>query len=140
MKYLSNFYRLYELLELNAALQPTRVIHENDVDNPKETSGLFIERPERLFITASPDGPLLGWRSKLYLITPKTRLDIKSGPDGRTLDIIFQTGERICIPAPESDFVDPNFGPEERDMTDFFVWLERRLQMPHVRASYTKAT
>jgi hypothetical protein len=138
MKYVSNFYRYGEFLEMTDNLKPVRIVDAMAVGRPKPSFGFFIKQPERLFIVSSPQGPVLGWQDKVYRVTPKTVFRLTNETGERTLQVNFESGNSIKIPAPESNFVDPNFHEDETDMTDFFVWLEHRVPMPHVMASFTE--
>jgi hypothetical protein len=114
MRYLSNFYQFGKLLELDDALRPIRVVAADEVGEPKPAFGFFIDQPERVFIVSSPQGPVLGCRDKVYLVTPKTVFRLMNETGARTLQVNFESGNSIKIPAPESNFVDPNFQRTKR--------------------------
>ena len=80
---------------------------------------------------------MLGVDGGLHRLGSGTRLLLDGAGENRTLRAVSGEG-RVLVeaPAPESGFVDPNF-LDEPDMCDFFVWLARRVPMPHVRASLT---
>jgi hypothetical protein len=126
------------LLELDDALRPLRVVPAEEVGKPETAHGFYVDEPERVFIVSSPHGPILGWRDKLYTIIPNTRFDFEDTGAERMLRITFESGDSIKMPAPESHFFDPNFHEDEKDMIDFFVWLEQRVLMPHAMALFTE--
>ena len=136
MVYLRDFYRFGRLLELDDELRPGRTVPAAEI-GCKPDFGFFIDEPSLVFIAPSLRGPVLGVGNALYRLGAGARMVLDGTGEGRVLRVL--SGEErvpVEIPAPESGFVDPNF-PDEPDMCDFFVWLTRRVPMPHVRASLT---
>lgn len=136
MRYVPDFYNFARLLELDDDLRPRGVIARADLGREADF-GFFVDRGEEIdYVAPGPDGPVLAAGRRRCVVTEGATLRLVEEGGGRFLDVEFGR-ERFRIVAPRSDLIDPNFDDDEPDMTDFYVWLERRLAMPHVRAKLT---
>lgn len=135
MRYVPDFYNFSRLLELDDALRPQRVVARADLDRAPDF-GFFVEEDDLTFVAAGPDGPVLAAGKRRCVVPEDATLRLVEEGGARHLDVLLGR-ERFRIPAPRRDIVDPNFDDDEPDMTDFYVWLERRLPMSHVRRRLT---
>lgn len=136
MRYLPDFYNFSRLLELDDALRPLRVVARADIGRDADFGFFVEEQGELVFVAAGPDGPVLAAGKRRCAIPEGAGLRLVEEGGARFFDVALGR-ERFRIAAPRRAIVDPNFDDDEPDMTDFYVWLERRLPMEHVRRKLT---
>jgi len=108
------------------------------VGSPACAPGFFVTDPQLVFVAPARSGPTLGVVDRLYPLPAGTEFAFEGAGDDRTLTVRHNGRVIVSVHAPVSTYVDVNF-PDEPDSCDFFVWLQHRLPMPHVRDMLTSA-
>ena len=139
MIYLKDFFNFRRYLEIGNDYLPRRIVTLGMPEGEKLSKGFFVDSPQTVALAESAEGPRLIVQASQYPIGENDRFELRGAGTARTLALVSNGVEVVRIAAPVSDFVDPNM-PDEPDMSDFFIWLERRAQLPHVRKSMTTPT
>lgn len=135
-----------KLLKLNLATGEREVIASDGVDDSRTTRGLYDAEGEgaemeTVALVATPEGPLLMLQDQPYRPSVDgTRIVVQD--DGELCHfMVFDQGEPIF-----GLFYEPKFGiglhpyANEREDIDFYYWLSRNINDPHLHQVYTQPT
>jgi hypothetical protein len=133
MAHIRNFYNFREYINIGEDFRIRGFVKADNARIQPEF-GFFIRQGQDIvFVIGSPAGPVIGHRGQIHAVSKDAEIVLVERNGGRMLEV-RQGSATFRIPAPHSNFVDPNDDDEE--ISDFFVWIQRRLSMPHVREQF----